>query len=162
MIVVSDTSPVANLILIGELDILRAVFDEIIVPPAVDLEIGQLSAFSVALDTYHNSEWIKKKVPADKERVQKLRNEIDEGESEAIVLAIELEAEYLLIDERLGTRKAKENGLRTIGLIGVLVKAKEKKVIKKVEPLINALIERAGFWVSEKLVERVLKEVKER
>lgn len=148
--------------MIGELRVLREVFEEIIIPPAVDLEIENLSEFSIILDEYHNSEWIIKKKPEDKNRVAGLREELDDGESEAIVLAVELGAEYLLIDERIGTKKARENGLQTIGLIGVLVKAKEKGIIDKVEPIINNLIEKAGFWISENLIDRILKEVEER
>ena len=72
--------------MIGELRVLREVFEEIIIPPAVDLEIENLSEFSIILDEYHNSEWIIKKKPEDKNRVAGLREELDDGESEAIVL----------------------------------------------------------------------------
>ncbi len=89
-------------------------------------------------------------------------SEIDEGESEAIVLAIEMGADYLLIDERIGTNKAREKGLETIGLLGVLIKAKEKGIIEKVETILDDLMNKAGFWIGEKLKERVLKEVNER
>ena len=104
MVIVSDTSPVSNLILIGELRRLKALFEVVIIPPAVDFEIKQ----------------------------------------------------------RIGTHKARESGLKTIGLLGVLVKAKEKGIIKKVKPAIDKLMEIAGFWIGDKLVDRVLREVNER
>ena len=162
MVIVSDTSPLANLILIDKLEILREVFVEIIVPPSVNLEVERLSTFSVPLDKYRNSQWIMQRAPLDLKRVSELKEEIDEGESEAIALCIELKADYVLIDERIGTRIARENGLKTVGLIGVLVMAKEKGVIERVEPIINALVEKAGFWISEKLIDLVLKQVNER
>ena len=59
MIIVSDTSPVSNLILIRRLDILQKLFSEIIVPPAVDAEIRALRQFSIDLSEYENDEWIK-------------------------------------------------------------------------------------------------------
>lgn len=132
------------------------------IPSAVDFEIRQLSKFSIALDEYQNSYWIRIGKPSDVNRVNELREEIDEGESEAIALAEELGAEYLLIDERLGTNKARENGLKTIGLLGVLVKAKEMTLIEKVEPIVKSLTDVAGFWVSKQLMERLLKQVNER
>ena len=51
---------------------------------------------------------------------------LDRGESEAIVLAKELHADFLLMDERLGTSTAESMGISTIGLLGVLIKAKEQ------------------------------------
>ncbi len=162
MIVISDTSPISNLIIIEKLEILKEVFKEIIIPPFVESEIEKLPDFSISLNLYHRSVWIRKERPKNEEEVKKLMNEIDEGESEAIVLAIEIGADYLLIDERIGTNKAREKGLETIGLLGVLIKAKEKGIIEKVEPILNELINKAGFWIGDKLKERVLKEVNER
>jgi len=162
VIVISDTSPVSNLIIIGRLEILKGVFEEIVIPPSVESEIERLSDFSISLNLYHESDWIRKEKPKNEEEVKKLMSEIDEGESEAIVLAIEMGADYLLIDERIGTNKAREKGLETIGLLGVLIKAKEKGIIEKVEPILDELMNKAGFWIGEKLKERVLKEVNER
>lgn len=162
MTVISDTSPISNLIIVGKLEILKGVFDEIIIPPAVESEIEKLSDFSISLNSYHKSDWIRKGKPNDEKEVKKLMTEIDEGESEAIVLAIEMGADYLLIDERIGTNKAKEKGLKTIGLLGVLIKAKEKGIVKNIGPILDELVNEAGFWIGEKLKERVLKEVNEK
>ena len=59
MIIVSDTSPVSNLILIGRINILRELFDEIIIPPAVNFEILALEQFGKDLSKYRNADWIK-------------------------------------------------------------------------------------------------------
>jgi hypothetical protein len=90
-----------------------------------------------------------------------LLSEINRGEAEAIVLAEELSADWLLIDERLGWRVAKRKGIMTVGLLGSLVKAKEQGIVAQIKPIIEDLRVKSGFWVGEKLVERVLKTVGE-
>ncbi|MCS6831850.1 MAG: DUF3368 domain-containing protein, partial [bacterium] len=67
----------------------------------------------------------------------------------------------LLIDERIGRRVAERLGLRFIGVLGVLIEAKERGVIETVKPVLDALISRAGFWIGDDLYARVLQEAKE-
>ncbi|MFW6358381.1 MAG: DUF3368 domain-containing protein [Chroococcales cyanobacterium] len=81
--------------------------------------------------------------------------------SEAITLAIELKAEQLLIDERRGRLIAERFNLQYTGILGILVEAKHKGLISEVKPLLDALINKAGFWVTLALYERVLREVDE-
>ena len=145
MIVVSDTSPIANLILIEKLDLLRQVFQKVIIPPTVNSEIEALREFNVNISLYQASDWIKIKVPSNPEEVNEYMMDLDEGESEAISLAKELGADFLLIDERAGTNKALEEGLTTIGLVGVLMKSKELGFIPLIEPILIQLKEKAGF-----------------
>jgi len=76
---------------------------------------------------------------------------LDSGESEAIVLAKELDADFLLMDEIKGRKIAKEFQIKTIGLIGVLIKAKEMKIIYSVKEILEELRNTAGFWISQNL-----------
>lgn len=161
MIVVSDTSPVANLILINKLDILHILFGKIIIPPAVDKEIKALKNLNIDLDTYINSSWIALEKPVDTDKVSALMKMIDDGEAEAIVIAKELKADYLLIDERKGTRLAKHEGCSTIGLVGVLIKAKEKEIIGRVMPVLDELENVEGFWIGKDLKSFIQKLVNE-
>nr|WP_216087055.1 DUF3368 domain-containing protein [Stanieria cyanosphaera] len=93
--------------------------------------------------------------------MEALNNELDIGEVEAIALAVEIQAERLLIDERLGWLVAARLNLRYTGILGILVEAKSQGLIVEVKPLLNALIDQAGFWVAEPLYNRVLQLVDE-
>lgn len=161
MIIVSDTSPVSNLILIERLDILQKLFTEIIIPSAVDAEIRALKQFGKDLSEYENAEWIKVIAPANLHKVQTLQMNLNEGEAQAIALALEIKCNLLLMDERIGTNIARQEGLQTIGLVGVLIKAKEEKIIEEVGEILNGLKVTAGFWLGDKLEKKILKELNE-
>ena len=85
---------------------------------------------------------------------------MDLGESEAIVLALEKQASYLIIDEFTGRQIADQYGLTVIGLLGVLVQAKQKGLIQAVKPHLEALRQQ-GFRLSQSLIDMVLKRLGE-
>jgi hypothetical protein len=93
--------------------------------------------------------------------VDSLLLELDPGEAEAIVLAAEMRADLLLLDERRGRTVAARLGVKHIGLLGVLVDAKRKGFLLAVKPVLDEIMARAGFWVSNRLYVRVLHEVGE-
>ncbi|MCC5621792.1 DUF3368 domain-containing protein [Nostoc sp. CHAB 5715] len=86
---------------------------------------------------------------------------MDIGEAEAIALALEMKADQVLIDERRGRMVAAKVNLSYTGILGILVEAKSQKLISAVKPLLDALINQAGFWVAEPLYKRVLQLVDE-
>jgi hypothetical protein len=81
---------------------------------------------------------------------------LDLGEAEAIILADNLHADWLLIDEALGRNIAKLHGLHIVGLLGVLLLAKQKGFITEVKPLPDDLINKARFRVSDELYQKIL------
>lgn len=155
MIVVSDTSPIANLIQIKKLDILGQVFQEVLIPPIVYGEIMELSNFGIDLTDFTEAKWIKTQIVRNENMVNDLLDELDPGESQAIVLAQEVSADWILIDERAGTKAAENLGLHPIGLVGVLIRAKQKGLIDNVIPIILELRTKAGFWISDRFLERI-------
>ena len=86
--------------------------------------------------------------------------DLHSGEAEVIVLANELDADLVIIDETLGRRFAKNAGLRVTGTIGVLIKAKEQGYITSVMPLLNELKDN-GIWFSAKLLDTIKQMVDE-
>jgi uncharacterized protein len=156
VIVVSDTSPITNLTDVGQLHLLHLLFGRVIIPPAVsdELERGRVSL----------PEWIEVSDVQNSARVEQLENEdeLDRGEAEALVLALELKADRLLIDEELGRAVAERMGLRYLGLLGVLLDAKRRGHLIAVRPVIDDLVSVAGFWMSEELRREVLDAAGER
>ena len=158
MIVVSDTSPITNLHQIGRLDLLRQLYQRIIIPPAVYAELAFLENQKTLLE---KEDWIRPHELADNAMLPDLLQRVDREEAEAIALALELKAEFLLIDEQTGRNVAEEYGLKITGILGVLVKAKIEGLLPAVKPALEMLQTVAGFRIHPKLVEHVLKVVGE-
>lgn len=158
MVVVSDTSPITNLLKIGKIDLLQQIFGEVIIPVGVYEELTRIPAQKKKIE---NINWIKKHNARDEILISNLLKLLDKGESESIALAIALDADYLLIDERKGRKVANEYGLTITGILGVLRKAKFKGQIEKVKPLLDQLRKDAGFRIHQKLYEEILKDVGE-
>lgn len=89
-----------------------------------------------------------------------MRAELDSGEAEA-TLAVELNADRLLMDEQLGRAAATRAGLQVTGVLGILIAAKRNNLIQEVKPLLDALIEQVGFWLDARLYAEVLQAVGE-
>jgi len=98
---------------------------------------------------------------ADRNLVASLQLELDDGEAEAIALAVELKADLILLDERKGRVIAARLGLRFIGLLGMLVEAKHRSLISAVRPIMNDLIGKAGFWIGQELYDYILQVAEE-
>lgn len=156
MIVVSDTSALCNLAIVDHLWLLEALYESVIVPDVVASELA--AANNPAISAILKLAWIQIKFLTNPQLANQLQQErgLDAGEANAIVLALELQADDLLIDERLGRQEAVRLGLSIIGILGVLLVAKQKRLIPHVQPVMDTLINQAGFRVSSQLYQRVL------
>ena len=153
MVIVSDASPVTSLIQVGQLELLNAVFGQVVVPRAVYNELCKVPGQQTIIDQQN---WLFIDHAKDLKHVKTLENELDAGEAEAIVLALEMRADYLVIDEFKGRNKAEEIGLKIIGSLGMVLQAKQKGLISAVKPLIDDLIQKAEFRVHPALYQQVL------
>jgi uncharacterized protein len=158
MVVVSDTSPICNLALIGRLELIRSQFGEVSIPPAVERELDRLAQREAvhAIQLALAQGWITTKQLHSDKLARILMATLDAGEAEAIALAVEERADWVLLDERDGRSAAERAGLRVTGVLGVLLRAKHAGQIESVRQEIIALRERAGFFLSAALEFRVL------
>ncbi len=161
MIVVSDTSPILNLVRIGRLELLASLYKQVLIPPAVFGELAVSRDPALRVINIASVSWLILETPKDQGRVQELRDCLDAGEAEAIVLAVERQADLLLVDERRGRRIAVALGLRITGLLGVLADAKRAGLIEAVKPVLDELIQHAKFWIGPELYGEVLAELGE-
>ena len=155
MIVVSDTSALTNLAFVGQLALLHRLYGKVLMPAAVRKEWAEDPGFGAAEVVTRG--WIEVLPISNQALFTSLKKELDAGEAEAVVLALEVNADLLLMDERRGRRAANKLGIRVVGLLGVLLEAKQKQFIPQIGPVLDDLMHRAGFWVSEKLREETLR-----
>lgn len=156
--VVSDTSALTNLIKLGKHELLNQLFMSISIPEAVYDELSFLESHKQIVDA---ASWISVHAVSNQQLVRELKRYLDDGESEAIALAVELKPDYILIDEKAGRKKAEEYGLKKIGLIGVAILAKQQNLIPSVKQLLDDLIGKADFFISQALYEEVLFQLNE-
>jgi len=152
MIVVSDTTAISNLYQIEHLELLHLLFDGVIISPGVQRELYRVNDQAIHLDSI---DWIKVKYPTNQHLIADLLNNLDLGEAESIALAVEIEADYLIIDEKEGRKFAEKHGVKIVGILGILIQAKQKNLIDQVRPAILKLRE-IGFWIKPSLANRVL------
>jgi predicted nucleic acid-binding protein len=157
MLAVSDTSPISNLASIGRLNLLQAQFSEVRIPPAVAAELTSHpdKAASAAIDASLR-QWVSIVTPQDTPLQRMLRRLVDPGEAEAIALASDLCAAIVIIDELEGRILARQLGLSITGTLGILLRAKRNGQLPLIKPEIQALRDRARFFLSASLEAEVL------
>lgn len=156
MSVVSNTSPIINLAMVGELELLCQLYGSIVIPQAVYQEIQHPGIDAPGAREVATLPWITRHTVQNRTLLISLKWQLDMGEAEAIVCALETDAGLLLIDERRGNRLASDFGIACTGILGVLLEAKHRHILPAVQPVMDKLIRRAGFWLSDELYRRVL------
>jgi predicted nucleic acid-binding protein len=151
--VVSNTTPIISLLKLNRLDLLKQLYKQVHIPVAVfnEIEAGKDKGFYKDLSKIS---WIKIVEIQDKQAV-KYFLDLDSGEAEAIVLATELNASLIILDEKLGRFHARHADLKVTGTIGILIKAKKAGYIHELRPLMDELTKN-NVWISEKLKREIL------
>ncbi|ASJ11616.1 DUF3368 domain-containing protein [Thermococcus thioreducens] len=158
MIVVADSGPLIALAKIGKLHVLHELFGTVVIPRAVWVEVVERGKRKPGSEEVRNAEWIEVVEVRDVLGVEILEREIEKGEAEAIVLARELNAPLLLLDEKIPGIIAKSLGLKVSGSLAVLFMAKKRGILNEdLDSLIREL-RRKGVYFSDGVV-KSLKEM---
>ncbi|MDY6785731.1 MAG: DUF3368 domain-containing protein [Cyanobacteriota bacterium] len=155
MIVVSDTTPLSELAKVGKMTLLRDIFGTIAIPQEVYQEVT--TGTHPAAQKVQTATWIEVYSVRDPQKVLDLKavTQLHSGECAAIILAEELNANQILIDERAARQVAESRNLNIIGTIGILLLAKNRNLISSVKELLDAL-RAQGMWISPTIYQKAL------
>ena len=155
MIVIADTSPINYLIRIGEIEVLPKLYGRILVPPSVCDELKRPQAPEpVRLWIAQPPAWLEIRVPGQKPDAELVKADLDDGERDAILLAQELDAEELIIDEMRGRKEAQRRHLHFIGTLGVLRTA-DRQGLLDFKTAVDQL-RRTNFYIAQDILDRLI------
>ncbi len=150
-LVIADTGPVNYLVLIGNIDLLPALFDKVILPSAVQAELTDADTPpSVRNWIADPPAWLHVHETPSRESDHASVEGLDEGEAAAIALAISLDADLLLMDDRRGVMVARGKGLRVTGTLGILDLAAQRGLVNFAEAVDS--LRRTTFRIPEALL----------
>jgi predicted nucleic acid-binding protein len=163
MPVVSDTSPLLGLAAIEQLELLHEQFGAVFIPAAVLAELKLEYGFRGAglLSKALSDGWLEVKAVKNLPLVKSLSLELHSGEAETLALAMDLDLEMVVMDEHDGRMRARAMGLKTIGVLGILLRAKKQGSILSLAEAMQALRREIGFFISDDLYDLILREAAE-
>jgi predicted nucleic acid-binding protein len=159
--VVADAGPLIHLSLVGRINLLPLLYGRILIPDLVYQEVVQKGEGLAGSAEISAADWIDI-APYDPgaHLFRLLRADLDPGEAAALWLAVEKRSEWILSDDRPARLAAERLGLKVRGTLGILVAAKRRGLLPTVAPLLHEL-KAKGVWLSEDLIERVLRDLGE-
>jgi len=158
MPVVSNTSPILNLAIIGKLELLRNQCQQILIPPAVlcELRVNEDLPGAIVIREALSAGWVQIMEPENQFLTKALQRYLDVGESEAISLSLQVGASLLLLDEKDARSAAKDLGLRVAGVLGVLCRAKHQGEKISLKETMDTLRTKCGFRIDDKLYTEII------
>lgn len=141
-LVIADSGPIFSLALIDKLDILNELFDYIKIPQAVWDEI----TYDKTKPDYHKLYDFFKDNTCQISGLNELTFIMDYGESESLILYKELQADFLLIDDKKARKIAENLQINCIGIIGLLSTAKDKGLIGKLKPIFETFLQKKRYY----------------
>ena len=156
MIVVVDSSALITLARIGRLELLHRTTGVIHIPEAVFVEVVEKGAGRPGSREVAQADWVLRQTVRDVASVDRLRARLGRGESEAIVLAKELEADILVIDDAAARHVAETGEQRVVGLPGWLLYLKQRGVVTAIKPVLDEMIA-SGFYFDEERYQSILR-----
>lgn len=157
MKIVSNSTPLIALSRINELELLHSIFGSILIPDAVFDEVVLEGGGKAGVMEVANAPWIIKMEVQNVLAVSMLQMDLDAGEAEAVVLAKELGADFLLLDEKKARRVARNLEIKHMGTVGILGLAATKGLISNIDDIFDKL-EQNGFRFKEEVRNKVKEE----
>ena len=139
------------------LEVLRLLYDRVIVPMEVGQEILAAGNSAPGVAAFNNAHWIER-MQVPQEIPVFLRNSLDKGEASVIQAALHQEIARVCIDEKVGRRVARLNGLVVTGSIGVLAKARQRGFALDVDEAL-ARLRAHGIWIGKDVEQFFRREV---
>jgi uncharacterized protein len=156
VIVVADTSVILNLCCVQHERLLQTLFGRVLIPTEVASEFRRLAGAQTRFSGLPLPGWIEILTAPPPPPAVSAAN-LDLGEAAAIALCLNQEADALLVDESLGRAVATRLGLRTIGILGILLEARARGLIPRIATVLDRLEQEAGFWIAPALRVRVIR-----
>lgn len=141
MLLIADTSPIISLLLIKQFDLINRLFPDFLIPKAVWDELNNHQEIRVYQEELN---FLSQKIKTVSYHYP--ISGIERGETEAIILYRELDADYLLIDDKKAREKAELFNIKCIGTIGIIFLAKQKGIIKQLRPLFEELLIKNRYY----------------
>ena len=161
-LIISNTTPLINFAEIGRMDVLHALFGDLVRTPTVRDELTSKSELFPNAAQVPVLPRILLLAPADQLLVKGLAHRVHRGEAECLALAMEHPDALLLLDDLAAREIAVTNGLLHTGTLGCVAKARQQGLSPAVAPVLRELRTKARFWISDRLAERILRDFGER
>jgi hypothetical protein len=156
VIVVLDSSTLITLARIGRLELLHRMAGVVHVPAAVFEEVVLRGSGRPGSADVAQADWVLRRSVQNLTSAERLRARVGRGEAEAIVLAKELAADLLVIDDAAARRVAEAEGQRVVGVLGLLIDAKHRGLVAEVKPVLDEMLA-AGFFLDESRYRSILR-----
>ena len=158
-IIIADSGPLIALSIIGKLELLRQIYQQVWIPPAVWDEVVCKGKGLPGAEAVKYLSWLEIHAP-DESMSRVLSILVDRGEAEAIALAQGIPNSTVLLDDAKARRVAEHFGISRIGTLGILRQAKKVGMIELLSPLVEQL-QQNGIYMQQSLVNAVLRDVGE-
>jgi len=158
--IISNATPLIAFARIDQLSLLQKVVGELVIPLAVAQEITAYQPSQRGSLDLDKLPWIQVRSLRSDQQVRLLLPTLDQGEAEVIALALEVNADRVLMDELTGRKVAESLNLRIVGSVGILIRAKQLEYIPAIQPYLQQM-RQAGIYFSDRFINAVLRQVNE-
>jgi predicted nucleic acid-binding protein len=156
-VVIADTGPIHYLVLIGQSEILPALFERVILPSVVRDELARMEAPDAVRDWIQAAPaWLEVRSDSVSSSDDASLESLDDGEKAALALAASLGADLILMDDRDGVRVARSQGFRVVGTLRVLELGAPRGLLDLADAFER--IKRTNFRYRQEIMDELLKQ----